>query len=145
MATRRVQGRFDVRLTPSGDATATPARMSVVKRFHGDLEAESRGTMLTSISPVEGSAGYVAIETVEGTLEGRHGSFVLQHSGLMDRGVPELRIVVVPDSGTEELRGLSGRLIVIVNGEEHRYDFEYSLPDDDPAGGSAPRLPRGNG
>ena len=144
MGTHRVQGRFDVRISPSSDPTSVPARSSLAKRFYGDLEGESRGTMLTSISPVEGSAGYVAIERVEGTLEGRRGSFVLQHGGLMDRGVPELRIVVVPDSGTEQLTGISGRMVVEITGEEHRYEFEYTLPDG--AGtDAAPGLPRGNG
>ncbi len=144
MESFRVQGRFDVRISPSADPTAVPARSSIAKRYYGDLEAESRGTMLTSVSPVEGSAGYVAIERVEGTLSGRRGSFVLQHAGLLERGVSELRIVVVPDSGTDELLGLAGRMILETSESDHRYEFEYSLPDGAAAPG-APHLPRGNG
>lgn len=97
------------------------------KRFHGDLEATSKGEMLTAGTSVEGSAGYVAIERVSGTLHGRRGTFVLQHSGTMTRGAPQLTITVVPDSGTNELVGLAGRMVITIADGKHSYDFEYTL------------------
>jgi hypothetical protein len=101
--------------------------MSIDKRFHGDLEATSKGEMLMAGTAVEGSAGYVAIEIVSGTLQGRSGTFVLQHSGTMTRGAPQLTITVVPDSGTGQLLGLAGRMTIIIAGGKHSYDFEYTL------------------
>jgi Protein of unknown function (DUF3224) len=97
------------------------------KQFHGDLEATSRGQMLTAMTDVKGSAGYVAIERVSGTLRGRAGSFLLQHTGTMTRGAPSLTITVVPDSGTEELAGLSGRMNIIITDGKHSYELEYAL------------------
>src|SRR2546423_1396769 len=98
-------GPFDVKLPPQANAApagvAATGRMSLEKRFHGDLEATSIGEMITAMSPVQGSAAYSAIERVSGTLHGRAGTFALQHTGIMRRGVPELRITVVPDSGTD--------------------------------------------
>lgn len=102
-------------------------RMSIDKHFHGDLEGHSIGQMLSAMSPVKGSAGYVAIERVTGVLGGRSGSFVLQHTGIMDRGVPSLTVTVVPDSGTDALAGLTGRLEIKIEGGKHFYEFEYSL------------------
>jgi hypothetical protein len=102
-------------------------RMSIDKRFHGDLEATSKGEMLTAGTSVKGSAGYVAIERVDGTLRGRSGTFVLQHSGTMTRGVPQLTVTVVPDSGTGELAGLAGRMAIVIADGKHSYDFEYTL------------------
>jgi hypothetical protein len=103
--------------------------MTIDKRFHGDLEAVSRGQMLATTTAVQGSAGYVAMEQVSGTLHGRTGTFVLQHTGTMTRGVPQLSVTVVPDSGTGELVGLSGRMeIKIAEGGKHSYELEYSLP-----------------
>jgi len=125
-------GSFDVKLTPqtSGDAGADPdlGRMTIDKQFHGALEGASKGQMLTAGSPVKGSAGYVAIEKVTGTLNGRRGTFVLQHNATITRGVPELNIIVVPDSGTDQLVGLSGRMNIIIADGKHSYDFEYTLP-----------------
>jgi hypothetical protein len=103
--------------------------MPIEKQFSGDLEATSKGEMLTAGTSVKGSAGYVAIEKVSGALHGRSGTFVLQHSGTMTRGAPQLTITVVPDSGTGELVGLAGKMVInIVNGK-HSYDFEYTLAE----------------
>jgi hypothetical protein len=103
--------------------------MSLEKRYRGDLDAEGLGVMLSAGTDVAGSAGYVAIERVTGILGGRSGGFVFQHTGTMNRGDPSLSITVVPDSGTGELAGLSGRLgIDIREGGAHFYDFDYSLP-----------------
>lgn len=131
----RARGPFDVKLSPlAGYAqTGDPAlgRMSIDKQFHGELDATSQGEMLTAGSAVQGSAGYVAIERVSGTLHGRRGTFALQHTGVMTRGSPELTITVVPDSGTGQLVGLRGRMgIDIAAGGKHSYDFEYSLAED---------------
>ena len=130
MATR-ASGTFDVKLNPQpADAyadAATLGRLSIDKQFHGDLEATSTGQMLTGLTSVKGSAGYVAIERVSGTLAGRRGTFILQHSGTMTRGAPQLLVTVVPDSGTDELVGLSGTMAIIVAGGQHSYEFEYAL------------------
>ena len=130
--TSRASGPFEVKLslqTPSDPADATLGRFSIEKQFHGDLEGVGKGEMLTAGTPVEGSAGYVAIERVTGTLRGRTGSFVLQHSGTMTRGAPQLSVTVVPDSGTGQLEGLTGRMAIIMGGGKHSYDFEYTLSD----------------
>jgi hypothetical protein len=103
--------------------------MSIDKQFHGDLEATSKGEMLTAGTGVKGSAGYVAIEKVSGSLHGRSGAFVFQHSGTMTRGAPQLTITVVPDSGTGELVGLAGKMAIDVVNGKHSYDFEYTLPE----------------
>ena len=126
-------GPFDVKLAPqalSGVAEhAGLSRMSLDKQFHGALEASSAGEMLAFRSATSGSAGYVALETVRGTLDGRAGSFVLQHSSTLTRGEPLQSITVVPDSGTDALAGLSGRMVVdIAPGGAHSYRFEYTLP-----------------
>jgi len=124
-----VTGPFDVKLAPQAadESGAGLGRFTIEKQFHGDLEATSAGQMLSSGVGVKGSAGYVAIERVTGTLSGRRGTFVLQHNGLMTRGVPSLTIVVVPDSGTGELEGLSGKMQIIIAGGKHSYDFEYTI------------------
>jgi Protein of unknown function (DUF3224) len=133
MTTRRVSGPFDVKLTPmapdadAGDSAI--ARMSLDKVFHGELAATSQGQMLAVRTAVEGSAGYVALERVSGTLQGRRGSFALQHSGTMARGAPTLSVTVVPDSGTGELTGLSGRMDIVIEGGKHSYVFDYTLPE----------------
>jgi hypothetical protein len=130
--TNRATGPFDVKITPQ-EASAPAAeagigRMSLDKQFYGDLEAASKGEMLTAMTETKGSAGYVAIEKVVGTLHGRSGTFFLQHNATMTRGVGALAIVVVPDSGTGELVGLSGTMnILIAEGGKHSYDFEYTL------------------
>ena len=108
---------------------ASVGRMSIDKQFHGDLEAHSKGQMLAFSSSVKGSAGYVAMEKVSGTLHGHTGTFVLQHTGTMTRGTPSLSITVVPDSGTDQLTGLTGKMDIIIVEGKHSYDFEYSLPD----------------
>ena len=101
--------------------------MLLDKQFHGDLEATSQGQMLAFSSAVKGSAGYVAIEQVSGTLHGRQGTFVLQHNGTMSRGEPRLTITVVPDSGTGELAGLAGTMTIEIVDGKHSYGFEHTL------------------
>jgi Protein of unknown function (DUF3224) len=129
-----VTGPFDVKITPQSLAEAEAdsglGRMALNKQFHGELEATSVGEMLTAMSSsVQGSGAYVAVERVTGTLGGRSGSFALHHTGVMNRGVPQLTISVVPDSGTGELIGITGKLnIRIEAGGKHFYDFEYELP-----------------
>ena len=131
--THRAAGSFVVEMAPLplADTSASSAfgRMSLHKTFSGDLVATSKGEMLMAGTAVKGSAGYVAIDNVAGTLGGRSGSFALQHTGTMNRGVPALSVTVVPDSGTDQLTGLAGRLSIIIEGSEHRYVFDYSLPD----------------
>lgn len=125
--TQRASGTFEVKLTPQTTADETLGRMSIDKQFRGDLEGTSKGEMLTAMTTVQGSAGYVAIERVTGTLRGRSGTFVLQHSGIMDRGKPNLTITVVPDSGTGQLVGLTGTMRIDIADGKHSYDFEYTL------------------
>ncbi len=130
MATR-ARGTFAVTLSPQAtrdQAEGTPlGRMSIDKQFHGDLEASSKGEMLTAGTSVNGSAGSVGIERVTGSLHGRNGTFVLQHNGTMTRGVPRLSITVVPDSGTGELAGLAGQMTIDFHDGKHSYGFEYTL------------------
>lgn len=125
-------GTFDVKLAPQSPAPgvepAALGRLSIDKRFHGDLEATSLGEMLSAGTAVAGSAGYVAIERVTGMLGGREGSFVLMHYGLMERGTPSLRVSVVPDSGTGALAGIRGELTIRIEQGRHEYGFEYELP-----------------
>lgn len=124
----RASGTFDVKLTPqaTGDEAegTSLGRMSIEKQWRGDLEGTSRGEMVSAITGVEGSAGYVALEQVSGSLHGRRGSFVLQHSGIMTRGAPQLRITVVPDSGTDQLARLAGEMTITIADSKHSYDFE---------------------
>jgi hypothetical protein len=130
--TMRARGTFEVELTPENPdgtrADSALGRLRIVKRFHGDLDGSSRGQMLTAMTPVEGSAGYVAIERVSGTLLGRAGTFVLQHSGTMSQGRQQLTISVVPNSGTGELAGLEGQMAITIANGRHSYAFEYTLP-----------------
>lgn len=132
MATR-ASGTFDVKLNPQAPDDkaegSTLGRMSIDKQFHGDLEGTGKGQMLTAVTDVKGSAGYVAIERVTGTLHGRRGSFVLQHNGMMTRGAQQLTLVVVPDSGTGQLIGLAGKMAIKIADGKHFYDFEYTLPE----------------
>ena len=129
----KASGTFEVQLIPQplADPKADPtlARMMIDKIFAGDLQGTGRGEMLTAGSPEKGSAGYVAIERVSGTLQGRSGSFVLQHSGAMNRGALQLAITVVPDSGTEGLTGLTGALDIKIVDGKHSYTLDYALPD----------------
>lgn len=132
--TSRARGPFDVKVSPAAPPEkaegATLGRMSLDKQFHGDLEATSKGEMLSAMTDTKGSAGYAAIERVTGTLHGRSGSFVLQHSGTMTRGTPHSTISVVPDSGTGQLAGLAGTMAIdITEDGKHSYDFEYTLPE----------------
>ena len=106
-----------------------PGRFKLAKRFHGDLDGTGEGEMLTAITDTKGSAGYVAIERVTGVLRGKRGVFVFQHAGTMSRGAQQLSITVVPDSGTGDLAGIAGTFRIQVEGKEHRYTFEYALPD----------------
>jgi|SRR5271168_379703 len=125
-------GTFEVKMEAQGEADkaegSTLARYALDKQYHGDLEGTAKATMLTAGTEVKGSAGYVAMERVTGTLKGRSGSFVLQHTGTMTRGEPQLSITVVPDSGTGQLAGITGKLTVIIAGGKHSYEFEYGLP-----------------
>jgi hypothetical protein len=122
----RASGTFDVKLTPAEDSTF--GRMSIDKQFHGDLEGTSKGEMLSAATSVQGSAGYVAIERVTGSLKGRSGTFVFQHSGTMTRGALTLSVTVIPDSGTGQLTGLTGRMAINIVDGKHFYDFDYALP-----------------
>jgi hypothetical protein len=101
--------------------------MTIDKQFHGDLAGTSQGQMLSAMTAVQGSAGYVAIEKVTGTLHGKSGSFVLQHHGTMTRGAPALTITVVPDSGTDQLSGLTGHMTIKLTDGKHFYEFEYTI------------------
>lgn len=125
-------GSFEVRLAPQetyNKSDSMLGRMSIDKQFHGPLEATSKGEMLTAGTNVKGSAGYVAIERVTGTLNGKSGSFALQHFATMTRGAPQLTIIVVPDSGTGELGGLSGKLNIRIENGKHFYDLDYTLEE----------------
>ena len=121
-------GIFEVAIVPQTDREITMlGRMTIDKQFHGALEATSQGQMLSAGTAVTGSAGYVAIERVAGVLDGKKGSFVLQHTATMNRGVPSLSITVVPDSGTDELEGINGTLNIRREEGKHFYDLVYTL------------------
>jgi hypothetical protein len=127
----KASGTFTVRLPPQparDSGSSFISRYDMVKTFEGDLQGSSTGVMMAVTATVEGSAGYVAIEQVKGTLMGRRGTFVLQHSGLMTQGKPALTITVIPDSGTDQLTGLSGTMGITVEEGVHRYVMEYRLP-----------------
>ncbi|WP_374569096.1 DUF3224 domain-containing protein [Ideonella sp.] len=135
-ALRRASGTFEVKMEPQAAGPETAAvegsgtqlgRMLLHKRFSGDLEGAGEGQMLTAVSDTPGSAGYVAIERFVGTLHGRVGSFVFQHSGTMDHGAQQLSITVVPGSGSGELAGLAGRFALRVDKGQHLYEFDYTL------------------
>ena len=126
---KRASGTFEVKMAPLTTGDDIPGRMSLDKQFHGALEGTGKGEMLAALTSVQGSAGYVAIEQVTGNLDGRSGTFVLQHSGIMDRGTPSLTITVVPDSGTGELAGIAGKMMINIADGKHSYDFEYTLGD----------------
>ena len=127
---QQAKGTFDVKLAPVPAATGDTSgisRMSIDKQFHGDLEAHSLGTMM-SLGDPRSDAGYVAMETVTGTLNGKHGSFGLQHNGTIVSGKPSLNIIVIPGSGTGELAGISGTFTLIVESGKHSYVLDYTLP-----------------
>jgi len=125
-------GPFDVKMEPQGEPDKadgiTLARYSGQKQYHGDLDGTAITIMLTAGTDVKGSAGYVAMERVTGSLKGRSGSFVLQHSATMTRGEPQLSITVVPDSGTGQLVGITGKMNIIIAAGKHSYEFDYTLP-----------------
>ena len=125
-------GPFDVEVTPQDDQSDDPllTRMTLDKNYHGDLQVTAKGQMLAAGTAVQGSGAYVAIEKITGTLKGRTGTFVLQHTGIMAQNVPQLTIHVVPDSGTGDLTGLAGQLTIIIAPDgKHSYDFAYTLPN----------------
>jgi hypothetical protein len=121
-------GEFDVQLTPTSTPDAVVGSMAISKTFRGDLAATSTGQMLAIGTAVKGSAGYVAMERVSGTLAGKTGTFALQHSGTMDKGTPTLSVTVVPDSATDELTGLTGAMTIRIETGKHFYSFSYVLP-----------------
>ena len=132
--TSRAVGTFEVTMNPEppydSNEGASIGRVSIKKQFSGDLQATSTVEMIGARSAqVKGSAGYVAIERVVGSLHGKSGSFVLQHSGTMTRGKGELHVSVVPDSGTGQLQGLAGRMTIEISEGIHSYGFDYSLND----------------
>lgn len=126
----QISGVFEVKIIPLTleNPGESLGRMGLDKQYHGALDASGKGEMLSAMTGVKGSAGYVAIEKVSGKLQGKTGSFVLQHSGSMSRGAKNLSVSVVPDSGTEELLGLTGRMDIRIENGEHFYDFDFSLP-----------------
>lgn len=128
---KHATGTFEVKLQPqapgAGASESEVGRMTIDKQFKGDLEGTSKGQMLAMMTGVKESAGYVAMELVSGTLHGKKGSFALQHSGTMNRGVPQLSVTVVPDSGTGELVGISGRMTIDISGGKHSYAFDYAI------------------
>jgi hypothetical protein len=129
--TLHAKGTFDVKLTPQGEDDkrdgATTGRMSADKLYHGDLEGTGKGEMLSALSDIKGSGSYVAIERVSGTLNGRRGTFILDHRGRMTRGAQQLEISVVPDSGTGELAGITGKMAITITEGKHFYEFEYTI------------------
>ncbi|HEU4365363.1 MAG TPA: DUF3224 domain-containing protein [Candidatus Krumholzibacteria bacterium] len=129
-ATMTARGTFDVKVTPQpADDTAGGAfsRFFLAKELQGDLAATSHGHMMAAETAVEGSAAYVALERVTGTLHGKQGSFILQHRGTMRGGDYVMDVTVVPDSGTGELTGIAGRMTIILEGGKHSYELEYSI------------------
>jgi hypothetical protein len=129
-ATMTARGTFDVKVTqqPQDDSAGGPfGRLFLDKQFHGDLEAASKGQMLAAGTAVEGSGAYVAFELVTGALNGKRGSFILQHKGTMRKGVYVMSVTMVPDSGTGELAGIDGAMTIIIEGAKHSYEFEYTL------------------
>ncbi len=137
--THIAKGSFNVQIQPQGEPAGSDGvnlgRMSLEKTFEGDFSGTGRGQMLTAMTAVKGSAGYVAVEQVSGTLHGRRGSFAMQHTGTMNRGAPQLSITIVPDSGTGELTGIAGVFKLDITGGKHLYTIEYTLP----AEAAAPR------
>jgi hypothetical protein len=130
--TQIARGTFSVEMKPQGEPDAMDGvslgRMLLNKKFEGELNGTGQGQMLTALTPIKGSAGYVAIERFTGTVHGRSGSFVLQHTGTMNQGAQQLSIAVVPGSGTGALLGIDGTFRLDIADGEHRYEFEYTLP-----------------
>ena len=123
-------GTFTVDIKPLTPPPAEGlARFSIDKQIHGDLEATTKGEMFSGGDPKQGAAGYVAIEVVTGTLAGKHGSFALQHSATMDKSGLKMTVIVVPGSGTAELKGIEGTFVIHIENGQHSYDFDYRLPE----------------
>jgi hypothetical protein len=129
----RASGTFEVKISPQApdenSENSSVGRMLIDKRFAGDLDGTSKGQMLAVMTGVEGSAGYVAMELVNATINGRSGTFALQHTGTMTRGTPQLTVAVVPDSGTDQLVGLAGRMNIIIADGTHSYEFDYTIEE----------------
>jgi len=124
------RGTFTVKVQPLTPAPAEGvARFSIDKEIHGDLEATTKGEMFSAGDPKAGVAGYVAIEVVTGTLAGKHGTFALQHSAIMDQSGRKMTVTVVPGSGTGELKGISGWFDIQIANGQHSYDLEYKLAE----------------
>ncbi len=124
------QGTFTVDVKPLSPAPAEGlARFSINKQMHGDLEATTVGEMLTGGDPKQGKAGYVAIERVTGTLDGRHGSFALEHMATMDANGPQMTVLVVPGSGTDALQGIAGKFLIHIENGKHSWELDYTLPE----------------
>jgi len=130
--TQHATGTFDVKISPIDPAFKFDdnpiSRMSLDKQFHGDLEAISKGEMLSGGTPAKGSGGYVAMERVSGTLNGHTGTFLLMQNGTMENGSYHMNVIVVPGSGTAQLTGLSGKMEIIIKDGKHSYDLAYTLP-----------------
>jgi hypothetical protein len=122
-------GTFTVDVHPLAPPPADGlGRFSIDKQIHGDLEAATKGEMFTGGDPKQGAAGYVAIEVVTGTLGGKSGSFALQHIATMDANGPKMQVIVVPGSGTDELKGIAGTFTIKIENDKHFYDLDYTLP-----------------
>jgi hypothetical protein len=130
LMTLYAKGEFEVKLVPQTEEREIPnmGRLSIDKVFRGDIEGTSQGQMLSAKTAVPASAGYVAIERVEATINGKKGAFVLQHNATMNKGEPMMNIIVIPDSGTDELTGIAGKLTIIIKDKKHFYEMEYTLP-----------------
>jgi hypothetical protein len=125
---QHAKGEFEVKLAPISAADEPVMRMSIDKQFHGDLQASSIGQMMAGGNEANGARVYVALETVTGSLGGKSGSFILVHRGTMTKSAQELSVIVVPDSGTGELKGISGMLNIQITGGKHFYTMDYTLP-----------------
>ena len=127
--TKHATGTFEVKLTPEPDASgeAVVGRMTIAKNFQGDIDGTSKGLMIMAGTAVQGSAGYVALEKVSASIDGKSGTFYLQHHGIMNRGEGKLTVVVIPDSGTDGLTGLSGTMAIKIEEGKHFYDFDYTV------------------
>ena len=129
--TTRATGKFEVTLVPQAtegfDEGGNLGRMTIDKVFTGDIEGTSKGQMLMAMSAVKGSAAYVAVERVTGSVHGKQGTFAMHHTGIMNRGAPTLSVVIVPDSGTDELTGICGTLNIIIEKGVHSYELDYDV------------------
>lgn len=127
-----VSGSFSITMTPATtprhSGRTTLGRMLLDKVYKGDLAATASGEMLSAVTDTKGAAGYVAVESIAGVLQGRQGSFVVRHAGTMADGKQELSILIVPHSGTGQLEGISGTMGIRIEAGQHFYDLDYSLP-----------------